>query len=38
MSWFRRDGPCAGSAGMVAGEEEEEDRGSSIPLVAPFKH
>lgn len=29
LSRFRKDGPCAGSGGMVAGVEE-EDRGSGI--------
>lgn len=28
LSQFRKDGPCAGSGGMVAGVEEEEDWGS----------
>lgn len=37
MSWFRKDGPCAGSGGMVAGVDE-EDRGSGILLIVPFKH
>lgn len=32
MSWFGKDGPCAGSGGMVVGVEEEEDRGSGNPF------
>lgn len=33
MSWFGKDSPCAGSGGMVAGvEEEEDDRGSGNPF------
>lgn len=38
MSWFRKDGPCAESGGMMAGVDEEEDRGSGILLIVPFKH